>query len=61
MASTASERRPGLGETLLAVYGITQGFGEVPSSSGVSRIPHAFLRKALSALGRRAKRRMLAG
>jgi hypothetical protein len=49
MTDIDSDRRPGLGETIFAVYGITRGMHE----TGLPRISHRFLQRAVKALRRR--------
>lgn len=51
-----SEQRPGLGEAIFAVYGVTRGMHE----TGVPRGPHGAFRRTANALCKRV-RRILAG
>lgn len=47
-----SERRPGLGEAIFAVYGVTRGMHE----TGVRRSPRGSFWKAANALCKRVRR-----
>jgi len=54
MKSTNSERHPGLGEVIFAVYGITRGMDE----TGLPTAAHRSLRSRAKALLGRVRRRL---